>query len=378
MKLPPRPPKKAPMKLLIDARFTTFPHHDGISRFGASLIAAASQQADVSMLICDDRQLDMLPHVPYTKVSSPVSVRELFIARQINRLSPDVVFTPMQVIGRAGREYGLIVTVHDLIYYEHRRPPGFLPWPVRLLWRLYHTMWWPQRILLNTADAVASVSLTTAAAIEKHHLTRRPVQLVGNAAPEGLNPRPVTGIPEKSLVYMGSFMPYKNVETLIQAMKDLPEYTLHLLSRCDPRRKRALQQLVPPQAKVVFHNGVSDTEYHEHLRRASALVTLSRAEGFGVPLVEAMAIGTPIVASNIEIFQEISGEAAILVDPDDADSFVKAVVSLEDPDRRRSLHAAAMEQSRKYSWTRSAEQLIATARAVGRSASTVPLPNHEP
>ncbi|BCW42670.1 glycosyl transferase (plasmid) [Arthrobacter sp. StoSoilB3] len=320
------------------------------------------------MLICDDRQLAMLPDVPYSKVNSPLSPRELFIARRINSLSPDVVFTPMQVIGRMGRKYGLVVTVHDLIYYEHRKPPGFLPWPIRLLWRLYHTMWWPQRILLNTADAVASVSRTTAGSIEKHQLTRRPIQLVTNAPPEGLIPRSINDVPEKSLVYMGSFMPYKNVETLIQSMKHLPDYTLHLLSRCDPRRKQTLQRLVPPHAKVIFHNGVSDDEYHTYLRRASALVTLSRAEGFGVPLVEAMALGTPVIASNIEIFQEIGGEAAIFVDPDDQASFAGAVRSLEDPERRRSLNTAALSQSHKYTWAKSAEQLISIASKVRKPA----------
>ena len=61
------------MKILIDARFTRTDHHDGISRYGASLIAAASKIADVSMLISDPRQLALLPDVPYTLINSPLS-----------------------------------------------------------------------------------------------------------------------------------------------------------------------------------------------------------------------------------------------------------------------------------------------------------------
>ena len=75
------------MKIVIDARFTRTDHHDGISRYGASLIAATAKIADVSMLVSDVRQLRLLPDVPYTLISSPLSPRELFVARAINRLA---------------------------------------------------------------------------------------------------------------------------------------------------------------------------------------------------------------------------------------------------------------------------------------------------
>ncbi|BAS18234.1 glycosyl transferase, group 1 [Arthrobacter sp. Hiyo8] len=61
------------MKIVIDARFTRTDHHDGISRYGSSLIAATSKIADVTMLISDKRQLALLPDVPYVHISSPLS-----------------------------------------------------------------------------------------------------------------------------------------------------------------------------------------------------------------------------------------------------------------------------------------------------------------
>ena len=151
------------MKIVIDARFTRTDHHDGISRYGASLIAATAKIADVSMLVSDVRQLALLPDVPYTLISSPLSPLELFVARKVNATGADVVVCPMQTMGTWGRKYGLILTLHDLIYYEHPAPPGFLPAPVRLLWRLYHKAVWPQRLLLNRADTVATISRTTEA-----------------------------------------------------------------------------------------------------------------------------------------------------------------------------------------------------------------------
>jgi hypothetical protein len=79
------------VKIVIDARFTRTDHHDGISRYGASLIAATAKVADVSMLISDTRQLALLPDVPYTLINSPLSPLELFVARRINPLGADVV-----------------------------------------------------------------------------------------------------------------------------------------------------------------------------------------------------------------------------------------------------------------------------------------------
>ena len=104
------------------------------------------------------------------------------MALQVKKLRPDLVFTPMQTMGSWGRDYKLLLTLHDLIYYEHRTPPRDLPAPVRLLWRLYHLAWWPQRMLLNRGDGVVTVSETTAGLIHEHHLTDRPVTVIPNAA----------------------------------------------------------------------------------------------------------------------------------------------------------------------------------------------------
>lgn len=347
------------MKILIDARFTRTDHHDGISRYGASLIEALSRRADVTMLIHDDRQLALLPHVPHVKINSPLSPAELFVATRINGLGADAVFCPMQTMGSFRRRYPLVLTLHDLIYYQNRTPPGFLPLPVRLLWRLYHLAYWPQRLLLNRADVVATISETTRALMQQHRLTRRPIRIVGNAPQAGAVPRPSEVPPEKSLLYMGSFMPYKNVETLLSAMAGLPDYTLRLLSRITPKRRRELEALVPTGASVVFHNGVTDDEYEQLLRSGTALVTLSRAEGYGLPVIEAMALGTPVIAADTPIFREVGGTAALYVDPDSPEQFTRAVRALDDPLRWRAASVAGHAQADTYSWEASADSLIA-------------------
>jgi glycosyltransferase involved in cell wall biosynthesis len=351
------------VRIVVDCRYTRLEHHDGISRYGARLVEALARQArpaghEVTMLISDERQLTMLPELPWSLASGPTSAREPLVALQINRLQPDVVFTPMQTMGSAGRRYGLIKTLHDLIYYRNRTPPRDLNPAIRLLWRLYHLAWWPQRVLLNQADEVATVSATSKALIEKHRLTKRPISVVGNAAD------PVAGIPvardrpvTRDLVYMGSFMPYKNVETLALALHVLPGYRLHLLSKIGQRDRERLLELAPTGALMV-HNGVGDAEYADLLGSAFALVHASKDEGFGIPLIEAMSAGTPVVVSDIPIFREVGSDAAGYFPADDPDAAAAAIRALEDPAVWRARSARGREVAATYDWDASAGVLL--------------------
>lgn len=350
------------MKLVIDARYTRITHHDGISRYTAGLIEATSKLADVTMLINDTRQLAMLPEVPYLKISGPTSVLEPLVALQINKLNPDVVFSPMQTIGTLGRKYPVILTLHDLIYYSHPHAPKFLPAPIRAGWFLFHQVYWPQRLLLNRADAVATVSNTTADLMRKHRLTKKHIGLVSNAPTGHFARRDVAKKPKKTLLYMGSFMEYKNVETLIRAMEYLPDYELHLLSGINEQRYAELAALVPAPGRVHFHNGVSDAEYEHLLSECTALVTLSREEGYGLPLVEAMSMGTPVVVTDMPIFKEVAQDAALYASADDAKGFADQVRILDEQAAWQEYSQRAVERAGSYSWQRSAQQLLDLAR----------------
>lgn len=357
------------MTLAFDCRYTRIGRHDGISRYTAGIVTELAKLTDVTMIISDERQLEMLPDLPWVKVSGPTSVREPLVALQVNKLKPDVVITPMQTMGTFGRRYPLALTVHDLIYYSNPTPPRDLPAFVRLLWRLYHTAWWPQRMLLNGADAVVTVSDTTRDLIAEHHLTTKPVIVARNAAdlpspeiaasaaaPDSAAVRAAA----KSLVYMGSFMPYKNVETLVRATGELPGYTLHLLSRVSDG-DRARLRAIDPEVRIEFHDGVSDEDYHALLQEATALVTASLDEGFGIPLVESMGYGTPVVVSDIAVFREIGGEAALYAPATDAAAFARAVRRLEDPEEWGARSRVSRAQAEQFSWTASARVIAELA-----------------
>lgn len=346
------------MRIVVDCRYVRVGHHDGISRFTAGIVTELGKRHPLTMLVSDHRQLEMLPPLPWQLVSSPTSPREPFVALQVKQLKPDLVFTPMQTMGSWGRDYKLLLTVHDLIYYENRTPPRDLPLFVRLLWRLYHLAWWPQRMLLNRADAVVTVSETTARLIRDHHLTDRPVTVVPNAADGVEAPALPRARPAgHRLVYMGSYMPYKNVDTLVRAVAALPDHELHLASRISREERTRLTRLAP-QARLVFHDGVTDAEYAELLSGATALVHASRAEGFGIPLVEAMRVGTPVVVSDIPIFREIGDGAALYFDPDNPESLVAALWSLEREGEWERRSAASVDVAARYNWAASAEKLL--------------------
>ncbi|SDN25551.1 Glycosyltransferase involved in cell wall bisynthesis [Cryobacterium flavum] len=346
------------MRIVVDCRYVRFDHHDGISRYTAGLVTELGRLHPLMMLISDHRQLDMLPALPWQLVRAPTSLLEPLVALSVNRLKPDVVFSPMQTMGSWGRKYRLFLTVHDLIYYRNRTPPRDLSPFIRLLWRVYHLSWWPQRMLLNGADGIVTVSETTRSLINEHHLTRRPVTVVPNAADT------VPGIPSHRsiaettrLIYMGSFMPYKNLDTLVLALADLPEYELHLLSRVSATERNRLTRLAP-QARLLFHDGVTDEDYHALVRSATALVTASLDEGFGIPLVEAMSLGIPVVVSDIPIFREIGGDAALYFDPRSADAITAAVRNLAEPGEWATRSALSIEQAARFTWAASARTLL--------------------
>lgn len=348
------------MNIYYDARWTRTDFHDGISRYGAGIMQGfKDNKIPITILIKDKKQLKMLPSdLPYLLVNDPLSIKEFFIARKLNKLGADVVISPFQIIGTLGRKYKLIVTLHDTIYYLHPKPPANVTGLARGIWRLFHLVKWPQRMLLNSADKVATVSKYSKTNIEKLRLTKREIVVIYNAP--SLDPAKAHRSKEttKNIIYMGAFMPYKNVEVLIKGMAHLPpDFTLHLLSKILDNRKAELTKLIRPNVNVVFHNGVTDEEYIELLRGAFCLASGSKEEGFGLPIIEAQIIGTPVVCSDMTIFHEVAGDGALFFDYDSPQQFADQVNKLNDPEFVSGLVEKGHIQANKFSWKQSSKTL---------------------
>ncbi len=97
------------------------------------------------------------------------------------------------------------------------------------------------------------------------------------------------------------------------------------------------------------------------LGECTALVTLSREEGYGLPLVEAMSMGTPVVATDMPIFREVADDAALFAAPDDPQGFAAQVRRLADSATWSRFSRRAVQRAENYSWERSARQLIELA-----------------
>ena len=355
------------MKILFDARFIRTDFHDGVSRYSTELGNALAKLTPVTFIICDEKQLNLLPKkAKFILIHSPVSIKEPFTSLILNKYKPDAVFSPMQVMGTVGRKFKLILTSHDMIFYHYNVAPIGQPFLLRVGWKAYHATKIPERIALNSADMVATVSRTMQSEFEHANLTKRPIIIIPNAPQDlaKLIKKQPSGLKPRHLIYMGSLMEYKNVETLIRGMDYLPGYTLHILSKSTPARLAELKTLVPKKSNVLFHNGVTDQKYAELLAHRAALVSASLAEGFGVPAVEALSIGVPAVLSNIPVFHEVAAGGALYFEPLDPKDFARKVKELDNKSTRDQLIARGKIQAASFSWKISAKTLLNTIKSL--------------
>ena len=355
------------MKLLFDARYIRTDFHDGVSRYSTELGNALAKITAVTFLISDLAQLQFLPKkATYELIHSPTSVKEPFTALILNKLAPDVVFSPMQTMGTLGRKYKQILTTHDTLYYRHPTPPtntniGPL---LKIGWRLYHATYIPERLALNSADHVVTVSHTVKQELVDAKLTKRPITVVLNAPQKFHSHKVVHDGIIKNIVFMGAFIPYKNAETLIKGMKWLPGRTLHLLSKITPSRRRELTALIPKGADVRFYGGVTDDEYEALLADNAILASASLEEGYGLPVAEALAFKVPAVISDTPIFHEVAGNGALFFDPTKPKQFADRVKELDDPVVMQRLITEGKKHISTYSWDASAKTLLGAIKSI--------------
>ena len=353
---------RGPMRFVFDARYVRPDYHDGVSRFSTGLGNALSELTPITLLISDPQQLDHFPlATSHIKGPPPESLRQPITSRLIRQSGgADVVYSPLQVFWGSSRDFALILTIHDLTYHVYRTPPENLRWTTRLLWRAYHLGLSFQRANLNRADAVATVSQTSAEAIRQTGLVRRPLFVLPNA-PSKL-PTPVT-LPvrdqPRNLIYMGTLQPHKNVETLIDAMGMLPEWTLHILSPASASRIDRLRARLPARANVLFHRGVTDEQYAAILSPGAVLVSASLAsEGFCLPAVEALSVGVPCVLSDLPVMREVAGPGALYFDPRSPRHFADVVRRMDEERLRMELADLGAEHVKQFTWEQSARALL--------------------
>lgn len=176
-----------------------------------------------------------------------------------------------------------------------------------------------------------------------------------------------TGVPRRFVLHVGTIEPRKNVAALLAAwprlrtrMPDAPPLVLcGKLGWGQESTERALAR-ARDEGWLLWLGYAPDPTLRALYQRAAAVVCPSVYEGFGLPLVEAMAAGAPLVCSDIPVFREVAADAALFVPPADDDAWARALADvLSDPDRARALAARGAARVRAFSWRNTADQTLA-------------------
>jgi glycosyltransferase involved in cell wall biosynthesis len=169
-------------------------------------------------------------------------------------------------------------------------------------------------------------------------------------------------LPRPYLLQVGARRPHKNVAALVKVLAQLPpHYHLVLVGSIDDRFADPVPELARKLGvadRILHLSSVSEAELHGLYAGAAVFTYPSLIEGLGLPLLEAMAAGVPVVASDIAVFQEVAGDAALLVDPADAAGWARAVVSLQDPSHRRKRIDAGHARVQEVTWEVSMSRLV--------------------
>jgi glycosyltransferase involved in cell wall biosynthesis len=176
------------------------------------------------------------------------------------------------------------------------------------------------------------------------------------------------------VLFVGRLERKKNITTLIEvfarARQTLPALQLVLIGAPGVGWSEAEQRIQQFDLDVVVHRlGWQPRQlYVPLLAGAAALVFLSRYEGFGLPVLESFAVGTPVIAAAGSALPEVAGDGAIIVNPDDADGAAQALVDIiQNYQLRQTLNARARRRLGLFSWSRAAQATHAVLEQIGQS-----------
>jgi glycosyltransferase involved in cell wall biosynthesis len=389
------------MRIGIDTRFLTHPQAGGFKAYTTHLVKALARvDADNEYVLYLDRSgsAGALPQTgPNFRVRvvtgthrgiGPVWREQVLLARTASQDRLDVFHSPA-LSAPLFVPCPLLLTIHDMIWYHRPTTAEARPSLRRNL------MWWYYRVIseraILRAHALLTVSRSAQSSILQVFASMRERTFVTYEA-AGTEFVPVHdaarvsdvrrrhALPVEYILALGSADPRKNIRTLLDAYGKLPvalraRYPLvivwtHSLLMEDAKAQVSRLGL---SNGVRFVHRVSDGDLAVLYNQAKLFVFPSRQEGFGLPLLEAMASGTPVVAADNSSIPEVAGSAALLVDACDPDALSAAMARvLSDPALRADLAHRGVLRARSFSWERCARETVAAYRLVHTSARNRP------
>jgi alpha-1,3-rhamnosyl/mannosyltransferase len=379
------------MKIALDARWI-FNEISGIGAHTRELIRhiAREDHSNSYLLIFSDRALaertwieaeladkpNFRPDIVPWSVFSPHS--QLMLPSRLARNGIEVYHSTNYMIplscfprGRVGK-IRCVATIHDLI-------PLLFPsaTPRALKTRLFPIY---RRLMLEIgarADRIIAVSEASRSDIVQH-LNIPPerhdsVKVIYNGVSPIFVPRPVSGADHddptrpRTVLYVGRSDPYKNLPLLIEAIAEARQKApfpiqLRILGPPDPRYPEAGQRVkeLGLEAAISWAGYQTSSSLVKAYQDADVVVLPSRYEGFGLPVVEAMACGAPMLCSDIPVLKEIGGQAAFYTPLDNGPELANGILRvLTDSELRLNMIQRGFEQARLFAWTAAARQTIA-------------------
>lgn len=365
------------MRIAIDASRSTVEHRTGTEHYSRQLIYhlierndMLAQPHDFTLYFRDQPAPDLFPPSEYVQERVLPFARlwtHLRFAQALYATRPDVTFVPAHTLplflpGRA------VVTVHDLGYQHF--PEAHTPSQLRYLdWSTRHSARRATAILADsqaTADDLQAVYQIDA---EKIHVVYPGVERPQDTGDWRLFSK--YQLPLSYFLFIGTLQPRKNIQRIIAAFD--------MWQAANPDKDIGLV-LAGKEGWLFDANWLADVEnvrvtgYIDEddkgslLRQATALIFPSLYEGFGFPVLEAMHMGTPVIASHTSSLPELVGEAGILVDPL---SVVEIAASLDlvadNVTLRRKLSAKGIAQASGFTWERTAAQTLAILEQAAQS-----------
>jgi len=352
----------------------------GIGRYTRELVkavVAASTDYDYRLFVADTRHADLPPppspqcHWHTTRLSRrwlerlwyrlrlPLPI-ETWTGHLALFHAPDFVLPPTLPATKT------IVTIHDLSFV--RFPEMTMPGMLR-----YLNKWVPASV--QRADHVIAVSEATRQdLIQLYHTPPEKISVMYHGV--GAEFMPINTTPQQAMrqkynlgqqpyfISVGTIQPRKNYLTLMKAFNQLPlkAHALKPLLLIIGGRGWHDEEIITAmqaQANIRWLGFVPDTDLPALYRAATAMVYPSYYEGFGLPVLEAMACGTPIISANSSALPEVVGQAGILIDPNDWLGMAAHMAEfLLNKELCQKLSQASLVQSTKFSWATTAQQLL--------------------
>jgi glycosyltransferase involved in cell wall biosynthesis len=379
------------MRIAFDGTTLT-PGRTGVGYYTEHLLQHLAREVAATgdeLVVVSNKPIDtQAPLPPHVRIHDghrfPVRIgwMQLRAARALQVLKPDVAHFTNGMIP-AGSPVSTIVTVHDMSLRLYPRCH-----PVRRVLLNRPLM----RVAIQRAAAIVTVSHSARRDLLRlHRVAPERVSVVHEAASPAFRPiddrdrldavRARYGLPERFILYVGTIEPRKNLPRLIDAFAAARRAGVpHRLVCVGPYgwSSRDLSSHVEQcgVSDVVHFTGyVPFDDLPAIYNLAEFFVFPSLYEGFGLPVVEAMACGTPVITSATSSLEEIASDAAELVDPTNTDSLLAAIRRLAtEPAYRRDLAERGRQRSRAFSWTQTAKEML----AVYHRAAGVSVPAAEP